>query len=476
MLISRDQFMALTARINERYLPWLNVVQGDLTLSRLARLSLFQVSVGICFVLLNGTLNRIMVVELGRAAWLVSAMLALPLLLAPARVLIGYRSDNHQSFLGYRRLPYLWMGTMGQFGGLALMPFVLILMTSADASASWMGFAMSLGALLLVGAGMHTTQTAGLALATDLASEKRRHQVVTMLYLMLLVGMVIGALGFSLLLEPFSYFRLIQVIQGSALVVAGLNIVAMWQMEPRRPDLTSFELSRPSFGQSWRALSANLGAHRLLIAVALGTLGFSMQEILLEPYGAEVLAMSVSQTTRLTAIFAGGMLIAMALSARYLGRAGEPIRLAAYGAVVGVFAFAAVIMAGAFDSLILFAAGTLLIGIGNGLFAVGTLTAAMLLAGTATAGLVIGTWGAVQATAAGCAVFLGGALRDVTEALIQGGMVSQQLSGPATPYGAVYHLEIIILFASLIALGPLVRQLGNDKDQPLTMKLADFPS
>jgi BCD family chlorophyll transporter-like MFS transporter len=323
---------------------------------------------------------------------------------------------------------------------------------------------------------MHTTQTAGLALATDLASEKTRHQVVTMLYLMLLVGMVIGALGFSLLLEPFSYFRLIQVIQGSALVVAGLNIVAMWQMEPRRPDLTSFELSRPSFGQSWRALSANLGAHRLLIAVALGTLGFSMQEILLEPYGAEVLAMSVSQTTRLTAIFAGGMLIAMALSARYLGRAGEPIRLAAYGAVVGVFAFAAVIMAGAFDSLILFAAGTLLIGIGNGLFAVGTLTAAMLLAGTATAGLVIGTWGAVQATAAGCAVFLGGALRDVTEALIQGGMVSQQLSGPATPYGAVYHLEIIILFASLIALGPLVRQLGNDKDQPLTMKLADFPS
>ena len=58
MLISREQFMALTARINERYLPWLNVVQGDLTLSRLARLSLFQVSVGICFVLLNGTLNR----------------------------------------------------------------------------------------------------------------------------------------------------------------------------------------------------------------------------------------------------------------------------------------------------------------------------------------------------------------------------------------------------------------------------------
>lgn len=335
MLITRDQLTALTAQINPRYLPWFNVVQGELTMSRLARLSLFQVSVGICFVLLNGTLNRIMVVELGRAAWLVSAMLALPLLLAPARVLIGYRSDNHRSFLGYRRLPYLWMGTMGQFGGLALMPFVLILMTSGEGNATWLGFVMSLGALLMVGAGMHVTQTAGLALATDLATEKTRHQVVTMLYLMLLVGMIIGALGFSALLEPFSYFRLIQVIQGSALVVAGLNIIAMWQMEPRRPDLTRFDLERPTLRASWLALSSNPGAHRLLFAVALGTLGFSMQEILLEPYGAEVLAMSVSQTTRLTAMFAIGMLLAMALAARYLGRSGEPIRLAAYGSVIG---------------------------------------------------------------------------------------------------------------------------------------------
>ena len=367
--------MELVSQVNQRYLPWLDVAQGDLTLSKLARLSLFQISVGICFVLLNGTLNRIMVVELGRAAWLVSALLALPLLLAPARVLIGYRSDNHRSYLGFRRLPYLWMGTMGQFGGLALMPFVLILMTSTGPGDETLGLILSMLALLMMGGGMHVTQTAGLALATDLASEKTRHQVVTMLYLMLLVGMVVGALGFSVLLQPFSYFRLVQVIQGSALVVMALNIIAMWQMEPRRPDLTKFELPRPSFLESWRGLSQNPGVHRLFVAVALGTIGFSMQEILLEPYGAEVLGMTVSQTTRLTAMFAGGMLLAMALSARYLGRSGDPIRLAGYGAVVGVFAFAAVIIAGAIGSLTIFALGTLLIGVGNGLFAVGTLTA-----------------------------------------------------------------------------------------------------
>ena len=102
MLISREQFMALTARINERYLPWLNVVQGDLTLSRLARLSLFQVSVGICVALLRGSLSRVMVVGLALAPCLVVAMLALPLLLAPERVLIGDRSHTHQCCLVYR--------------------------------------------------------------------------------------------------------------------------------------------------------------------------------------------------------------------------------------------------------------------------------------------------------------------------------------------------------------------------------------
>jgi len=235
MLINRQQLMELSSRVNSRYLPWLDIADEKITGRKLVRLSLFQISVGICFVLLNGTLNRIMVVELQHPAWIISAMLALPLLLAPLRMIIGYRSDNHRSYLGYRRLPYLWSGTMGQFGGLALMPFVLILMTSGEGNAAKLGFAMSLLALLMVGIGMHMTQTAGLSLATDLASDENRHRVVAVLYLMLLVGMLAGALLFAVLLEPFSYFRLIQVIQGSAVVVAVLNIIAMWQMGKASP-------------------------------------------------------------------------------------------------------------------------------------------------------------------------------------------------------------------------------------------------
>jgi MFS transporter, BCD family, chlorophyll transporter len=94
-------------------------------LGRLLRLSLFQVSVGMAMVLLTGTLNRVMIVELSVPAWLVGLMVSLPLVFAPFRALIGYKSDTHKSVLGWRRVPYIWFGTMLQFGGFAIMPFAV---------------------------------------------------------------------------------------------------------------------------------------------------------------------------------------------------------------------------------------------------------------------------------------------------------------------------------------------------------------
>jgi hypothetical protein len=50
--------------VGPRFLPFADVATEDLPLSRLLRLSLFQVTVGMALVLLVGTLNRVMIVEL----------------------------------------------------------------------------------------------------------------------------------------------------------------------------------------------------------------------------------------------------------------------------------------------------------------------------------------------------------------------------------------------------------------------------
>jgi MFS transporter, BCD family, chlorophyll transporter len=462
-------------RLSLRYLPFADAATTELPFPRLLRLSLFQVSVGMSVVLLNGTLNRVMIVELGVPSWLVAAMVALPLVFAPFRVLIGFRSDNHRSVLGWRRVPYIWMGTLLQFGGLAIMPFALLVLSGDAPEQAIAGRIGAAIAFLLVGAGLHTTQTAGLSLATDIAPEQSRPRVVAFLYVMLMLGMMVSALVFGALLANFSEMRLIQVVQGAALMEMLLNIAALWKQEARDPSRTSVRGERPLFRDSWRRFQDAGGSARVLLAVGLGTAGFTMQDILLEPYGAEILHLTVSETTALTALFAAGSLTGFAISARRLSQGSDPYRIAALGALVGLMAFLAVIFSAPLMSTLLFRMGTTLIGFGGGLFAVGTLTAAMALAQDGESGLALGTWGAVQATAAGAAIAGGGAIRDLMSALAIEGHLGTALAGPATGYSIVYHVEIVLLFVTLAVIGPLVRSRYPATQQEPKFGIAEFP-
>ena len=328
--------------------------------------------------LLAGTLNRVMIVELHVPAALVAIMVSLPLLVAPFRALVGFRSDVHRSVLGWKRVPFIWFGSLMQFGGLAIMPFALILLSGDTHGSVAAARTIAAIAFLLVGAGAHTTQTAGLALATDLAPESSRPRVVALLYVMLLGGMCASALVFGELLARFTQLRLIQIVQGAAVLTMALNIIALWKQEARVPRGTVEVVEEPpSFRVAWRVFAQSGRAIRLLVAVALGTAAFGMQDILLEPYGGQILHLGVGGTTTLTALTAGGALVAFALSARALERGVDPLRLAAGGAALGVLAFSLVIFAAPLESTSLFRVGAAAIGFGNGLFAVGTLIAAM---------------------------------------------------------------------------------------------------
>jgi len=464
------------ALVDPRFLPFADAATPELPLGRLLRLALFQVSVGMAIVLLNGTLNRVMIVELNVPTWLVALMVSLPLLFAPFRALLGHRSDMHRSVLGWRRVPYIWMGTMLQFGGFAIMPFALLVLSGDTHGPAYVGQIGAALAFLLVGAGLHTTQTAGLALAADLAPRDALPRVVGLLYVMLLLGMIASSLAFGALLAEFDQLRLIQVIQGAATVTVVLNVIALWKQEARNPALTARDGQRPSFREAWQAYRAGGSPSRLLVAIGLGTAAFSMQDILLEPYGGQIMNLSVGATTALTAQLTLGTLAGFAYAARRLNRGSDSYRIAANGALIGLVAFSLVIFAAPLDSVALFRVGTVLIGLGGGLFGIGTLTAAMRLAQGSQAGLALGAWGAVQASAAGVAIALGGFIRDGVGDLAAQGLLGPALTGPATGYGVVYHIEIALLFATLAAIGPLVRSAPRQAVMPSTkFGLAEFP-
>jgi BCD family chlorophyll transporter-like MFS transporter len=458
-----------------RFLPFADAASPELPLGRLLRLSLFQVSVGMAIVLLTGTLNRVMIVEMGVPAWLVALMVSLPLVFAPFRALIGFRSDTYASAIGWRRTPFIWFGALLQFGGLAIMPFALILLSGDTNGPLWVGQAAAALAFLLVGAGLHTTQTAGLALATDIAPEASRPRVVGFLYTMLLVGMVAASFAFGALLAEFSQIRLIQLIQGAAVLTILLNLAALWKQEARVQG-RAIGAPRPSFAKAWNEFRAGNRAGRVLLAVGLGAAAFSMQDILLEPYGGEILGLGVGATTALTGLLALGTLMGFMLAAHSLGQGADPYRIAGFGAAAGLFAFAAVIFAAPLHSAALFRVGVTLIGFGGGLFAVGTLTAAMALAKDGASGIALGAWGAVQATSAGLAIAAGGAIRDGVTTLGASGALGPALNGPEIGYSVVYHIEIALLFATLVAIGPLVRP-AHERGHASHSKfgLAEFP-
>jgi len=167
------------------WLPFADAASEGLPLGQLLRLGLFQVSVGMATVLLLGTLNRVMIVELSVPAMIVALMIALPVLSAPFRALLGFRSDTHRSAIGWKRIPYLWFGSLWQMGGFAIMPFALILLGGDQVlGPTWAGELLAALAFVMAGLGLHMTQTAGLALASDRATDETRPRVVALLYVM----------------------------------------------------------------------------------------------------------------------------------------------------------------------------------------------------------------------------------------------------------------------------------------------------
>ena len=468
--------------LGPRFLPYADVVLPDLPWARLLRLSLFQVSVGMASVMLLGTLNRVMIVELSVPAMIVAFMVALPVLVAPFRALLGFRSDTYRSAIGWKRIPYLWFGSLWQMGGLAIMPFALIVLSGDHVMGPlWAGEVLAALAFLMTGLGLHMTQTAGLALASDRATDETRPRVVALLYVMFLLGMAVSAIVIGWLLRDFAPFTLVRVVQGAASVGIILNLIALWKQEKLTPmTRAEREAPRPRFSEAWADLMAGGTAGRLLAVVFLGTLAFNMQDVLLEPYGGEVLGLSVSATTLLTAIWAAGALVGFGLAGRALLRGANTYRMAGTGLLVGLAAFATVIFAAPMQAPALFFCGAGLIGLGAGLFAVATLTAAMTLAGGGAGnGLALGAWGAAQATAAGLAIAIGGGLRDLVNHFALSGAWGEALATPATGYSTVYHLEIALIFVTFVVLGPLVRhgvRGGSTPEGHGRIGLADFPT
>jgi len=210
------------------------------------------------------------------------------------------------------------------------------------------------------------------------------------------------------------------------------------------------------------------GLRALFIVLFGGTLALATHDVLLEPYGGQVLGMSVAATTRLTALWGVAMIIGITAAGLALWRGYSPIGVIIGGCISGALGFLVVILAGGSVDVNMFRSGVVFIGIGRGLFIVGSVALIMALADRAHAGLFIGLWGVTQALAQGFGTVGGGLARDIAQ---------QQTGSILLGYTSVYAAALVILLLTLglIMVLRLGRQLREGAVRSPWSGLQDLP-
>jgi BCD family chlorophyll transporter-like MFS transporter len=408
-----------------------------MTLFKNIRLGLLHVAIAMTFVLINSVLNRIMIHDLNILASVVAVLVVLPYVLSPAQVWIGQYSDTHPLF-GYRRTPYIALGTLLAISGAALAPHAAL----ALAREPLIGVPLAILLFGMWGVGYNLAVVAYLSLASDMSTEQQRSRTVAIMWFMMIASVIVTAIVVGRALEPYSEERLFTVFLETGGVALALAFVGLIGLEPRQRT-TAVSQNRSSQMAALRAVVSNPQARIFFIYLILMLAAILEQDVLLEPFGAKAFGMNVKETTQLTAMWGGATLTALLLYGAVLNRWIDKKRGAMIGGSIAACGFLLIALSGMLAIEAMFIPGILLLGFGTG---VATTTNLALMLDMTTAeqvGLFIGAWGVADAAARGVGTLLGGVMRDVI-AHMSGSVVSGYIS--------VFLIETVLLGISLVLL------------------------
>ena len=403
-----------------------------------ARLALFSIAYGVSGALIGGTLNRIMIADLGLPASLVAFFFAVPLIISPVRVWLGYRSDGFPIF-GKRREPYIVLGAIGI--GLGIIAASSI---TAGATNTTALFVLSgILSFLLYGLGRNLAHNTYQALISDRYTGTYRTRAVTFYEVATLLGSVMGAGFIGKALETFEPAKLMSVSIGVAVVILVLAILAsIGQEEKNQVIQTAAEQARKlPFQQVLRDVVLADPQVRMLFTLVIFTfIGTLAQDALLEPYGGLVLGMSVGETTRLTMYWGLGVLASMLLSGIFLIKWLGHMNLMRTGIIVSILVFIGLIITGMAGNASIFKNLVFVMGLGTGLAGAGMLSSIISFTTPIRAGMLMGVWGAANMLGHAVGNFFGGAIVDG---------VRFATGNALTAYSSLFAMEAVMLGIAL---------------------------
>lgn len=390
--------MFQTAALRKLGLSWLSIV----------RLGLVQAAIGSIVVLTTSTLNRVMVVELSLAAVIPGLLVGIHYAVQMGRPLWGHASDT-----GGKRTKFIIGGVaLLALGGTAAASTTLLFETSFAT-----GMIAAILAFIVIGVGIGASGTSLLALLASRTAPTRRPAAATLVWMLMITGIVFTAIMTSIFLEPYSHQRLIMITAVSGTLATLLATLAVWGVERRSKPLhvpDPGKLAVP-FRDALVAIWQDRQARIFTFFVFFSMLAYQTQDLILEPFGGLLFGMTPAETTALSGAQHGGVLLGMAV----VGVLGTMLSkhfpsILKFFTVTGCIASGVALMALAYGAQVApnwpLSQNIFALGFANGVFAVAAIGTMMALASageTGREGIRMGVWGAAQAIAFGLGGFLG---------------------------------------------------------------------
>lgn len=407
-----------------------------MTIKRL-QLGLIHVAVAMTLVPINSTLNRVMIHELALSATLVALLASLPYLFSPLQVAVGAFSDRHPIF-GLRRTPYILLGLLLCVTGVMISPWAAFQLAEGGGAHVFFGILP----FFAWGMGYNLSAVCYLALASELSGEEGRGKTIATMWFMMIVSIILTAIALSRMVDPYTPEALTTAFQGIGMVALILGLLSLIRLESRHGALGDGEQETPTPRDMARAILGNPHARRFFVYLLLLLAAILGQDVLLEPFAAQAFGWTVTQTTRLTAIWGGFVLLTIILAGAFERRFSR--RVAAQAGNLGALAgFLFILAGGGLRQVMPFYVGVILLGAGTGLSTVANLALMFDLTMPGQAGLFVGAWGFSNALSRLTGSVLGGALRDIFT----------RLSGDALlGYVVVFAIEALLLFIAILML------------------------
>lgn len=444
-------------------------------LGTMFRLGLYQMGLGIMSLLTLGVINRIMIDELKVPGLIAAGAIAMHQFVSPARIWFGQMSDTKPLF-GLHRSSYVWLGAI-LFSSLSFIAIQVVWQLGNSIqtvglngmSYVWAGFLAFIFACY--GLALSASSTPFAALLFDVSDDDNRSKLISIVWSMLMVGIVVGAIISSKILnrpevcgkdiltyDPNLAQQTVNISQLQAsvtplfilipLMVIGLCFLGTLGVEKHfsRFKFRSKVVEREdqiTLNRSIRILTTSPQTKIFFSFLLIMTISLFMQDAVLEPYGGEVFGMCISETAKLNAFFGTGTLVGIASTGFFIvPRLGKKntVRLGCIGTIVCLLFF---IMAGVAANPSFLKNALLGFGLSSGILTAGAINLMLDFTLAETAGTFIGAWGLAQSMARGISTVLGGAVLDVGRVLFK---------APVLAYSTVFAVQAVGMIVAIILL------------------------